>query len=163
MATAAATISQQSTSNTTDSRLARSIWYMGGLMTFHADAKSTDGRLAMVEVDTKPGAEPPLHVHQNEDELFHVIEGTLLITRGSEQLVINAGESGFLPRGIPHTFKILSERVRGLIVITPGGFEEFFRAMGRPAEALTHDPSPAALDVPRMVSLCAELGVTFVR
>ena len=156
MATATAPLSN------TDSLLQRSIWYMGGLMTLHVEGKDTNGALALAEVNLFPGSEPPLHVHEREDEIFFVLEGSLEVTRGSEQMIIGAGESGVLPRGIPHTFKILSSQVRALVCITPAGFEEFFRAMGKPAEAMTPDPNPAAPDIPRMISLCENLGVRFV-
>lgn len=145
-----------------DSRLERSLWYMGGLMTIHLDAKDTDGALALVEVSAESGGEPPLHVHENEDEMFYVLEGSLQVTRGSEQLVLGPGESGFLPRGVPHTFKILSDSAKALVTITPAGFEEYFRAIGRPAEALGPDPNPAAPDIPHMIRVCESFGVKFV-
>ena len=39
----------------------------------------------------------------------------------------------FLPRGIPHTFRIKSPVARMLNYITPGGFENFFSTIGTPA------------------------------
>ena len=145
-----------------DSRLERSIWYMGGLMTFHADSNSTNGAFSLVEVHTLPGGEPPMHVHEREEELFYVLEGSLKVFRGSEELILGPGQSGFLPRGVPHTFRVQSNYVRMLTYITPGGFEEFFRQIGRPAEALMPEPNPAAPDFARIMRVAGEFGIRFI-
>jgi quercetin dioxygenase-like cupin family protein len=140
----------------------KSIWYMGSRMTFHADGNDTDGQYALVEFSGKPGLEPPLHVHQSEDELFFVLEGQLRIFRGTEEHIINAGESLFLPRRVPHTFKVLSGSVRGLVLITPAGFEDYFREIGTPASH-SDTPPPFVVDVPRMTRVATQFGVEFVK
>jgi quercetin dioxygenase-like cupin family protein len=118
--------------NAADKKPARSINFRGGLMTIHADSSDTAGQFAMLEMLASTGAEPPLHVHRNEDEFFLVLEGQLRVLRGNEELTLEAGQSAFLPRNVPHTFKIVSSHVRFLNCITPGGFEQFFRDMGQP-------------------------------
>ena len=70
-----ALLSLQQTS--TDSRLARSIWFRGALITVHADSEDTNGKFALFEVSGCPGGEPPLHIHENEDEMFYVLEGRM--------------------------------------------------------------------------------------
>jgi quercetin dioxygenase-like cupin family protein len=146
-----------------DSRLERSVWFNGGLLTIHADSTDTNGAFALVEFNGRSGGEPPLHVHRNEDELFYVIEGRLLVTRGAEELALEAGDAAFLPRGIPHTFRIASEKARALTYITPGGFEGYFRTIGRPAERLTLDPNPPAPDFAQMEKVAAQFGISFVK
>ena len=143
-------------------RLARSLWYMGALMTVHADSADTNGAFALVESRGRAGNEPPLHVHENEDELFYVLEGRLKVQRGNEELTVEPGESVFLPRRVPHTFKLLSGEARALVYITPGGFEEYFRAIGRPARKLTLDDNPPAPDFQRMAKAAGQLGVRFL-
>jgi quercetin dioxygenase-like cupin family protein len=145
-----------------DSRLSRSIWFLGGLMTVHADAKDTNGGFALIETCGYTGNEPPLHVHEREDELFYVLAGRLKVTRGSEELMLEAGESGFLPRGVPHTFRIASGYARWLVYITPAGFEEYFRTLGRPAQKLAPEDHPARPDLERMMKVAQQFGVDFV-
>jgi hypothetical protein len=94
--------------------------------------------------------------------LFFVLKGQLRIFRGTEEHVINAGESLFLPRRIPHTFKVLSGSVRGLVLITPVGFEDYFREIGTPASP-SDTPPPFVVDVPRMTRVAAQFGVEFVK
>jgi quercetin dioxygenase-like cupin family protein len=145
-----------------DTRLERSLWYMGALFTIHVDSSDTNGAFALFEVSGRPGLEPPLHMHRNEDELFYVLEGRVLVTRGHDQLVLEPGDSGFLPRMVPHTFRMLSEHARTLTYVTPGGFEDFFRTLGRPAERLTPDPNPPAPNFARIREVAAAFGITFV-
>lgn len=43
-----------------------------------------------------------MHQHENEDELFFVIDGTLYIETEKEVLTINPGEFVVMPRGVYH-------------------------------------------------------------
>jgi len=47
-------------------------------MTIKATAESTGGAYGLVESQVAPGFSPPLHVHRNEDEIFHILEGKML-------------------------------------------------------------------------------------
>ncbi|WP_292656634.1 cupin domain-containing protein [Mesorhizobium sp.] len=51
---------------------------------------------------------PPVHVHHNEDEVIHVIEGGYEFWLDGEVVPVAAGASIFLPRGVPHTFRVIS-------------------------------------------------------
>ena len=143
------------------SLLSKSIWFQGSLMTVHVDSAATAGSSALIEMVGAPGLEPPFHSHQNEDELFFLLDGSLKVFRGDEEITLKPGESGFLPREIPHTFQILSPTARWLVYLTPGGFEEFFRALGRPAEELTLEAHPAPPDIGYMIATGQRLGLTF--
>jgi len=112
---------------------ARTFWYAGNFVQVPVDSADTDGRFAVVETVARPGSEPPLHVHHREDETFIVIEGEVQVTCGGKDYRLGAGDVKFAPRGIPHTFRILTPEARMVNVITPGGFENFFRTLGWPA------------------------------
>ena len=145
-----------------DSLHLESLWFMGGLVTVHADAASTHGQFALIEASGRPGGEPPLHVHQNEDELFYVVEGQLTVFCGGREMTLQASDSGFLPRGIPHTFKIASDFARFLVYITPAGFEEYFREIGSPANTPEQHVYPIRPDYKKMTQVAARLGVRFL-
>jgi quercetin dioxygenase-like cupin family protein len=149
--------------NFVDQRLSRALWFSGALMIVHADAASTNGMFGLVEMSGGPGTEPPLHVHANEDEFFYVLEGRLKVIRGDEQMILEAGDSAFLPRNVAHTFTISSDQARWLVYITPGGFEGYFQTLGKPAEVLLPETSPAKPDIPRMVRVGHQFGLTFPR
>src|SRR5262249_10432053 len=119
--------------------------YAGGTITVLIDSVDTAGAFALIEVMQKPGAEPPLHVHDREDETFYVMEGESAVWVGGEVHPLKAGESIFLPRGVPHTFRVRSEVARALNFISPGGFEDWFRMLGTPARSL--EP-PSSVEAP---------------
>ena len=91
--------------------------YMGSLMTFLAKGSETGGRFALMEFLTKPGNEPPPHVHEREHELYFVLEGTMRFYCEDKILDIGAGEVVFLPQGKAHAFICTSDVVRTLIFV----------------------------------------------
>ena len=112
--------------------------YMGSLMTFLAKSSETGGRFALMEFYTKPGNEPPPHVHEREHELYFVLEGSMRFYCEGEILDIKAGEVVFLPQGKAHAFNCTSPVVRTLILVQaigadPVGLDNYFLAMGEPA------------------------------
>ena len=53
-----------------------------------------------------PGDQPPLHVHEREDEGFYVLEGELTLWAGDEPPVkLVPGEYALAPHGVPHTYR----------------------------------------------------------
>jgi mannose-6-phosphate isomerase-like protein (cupin superfamily) len=85
--------------------------YMGSLMTFLAKGSETSGRFALMEYHTKPGNEPPPHVHEREHELYFVLEGTMRFYCEDKTLDIGAADVVFLPRGKAHAFTCTSNVV----------------------------------------------------
>lgn len=143
-----------------------SFWYLGQLMSALAEGDDTGGRLTVYEIVFPPDSGPPLHAHEREDEAFYVLEGGLSVRVGDEEWECPVGSFAFQPRGIPHTFKTSSEGARALLLVIPSGFEGYFRALGRPAEAMTLPPPggpPSAEQVAQMEATLAEYGCTFVR
>lgn len=80
-----------------------------------------------------PGfAGPPIHIHPGFDETFLVLEGCLEVTVEGEPHQLEPGAVAYLGGSTPHTFSNPSaERTRFLCVCTPGGFEQFFRAVAK--------------------------------
>jgi quercetin dioxygenase-like cupin family protein len=101
-----------------------------GFITLAATAKQTHGQFRIVDFLILPGQEPPLHVHDRQDELFYVLEGQVDFILDTEVTPHGQGGSVNLPRGIPHGFRVRSARAHLLSIFTPGGFEEYFRKAG---------------------------------
>ena len=120
-----------------------------------APAEVTGGAFAVFE-ELPPLADTPTHVHANEDEYFHAVEGEHVITLGEEEHTLRPGEGVLAPRGIPHSQRRLDPGVgRMLIVVAPGGFEGFFRRLAAAEEAGELGPDAYA-------SASEEFGITWL-
>jgi len=139
-----------------------SMSYGTALVTFLINGEDTGGDFSLLEMNARPGSEPPYHIHEREDETFYILEGRVSVMVDGEIHELGAGETMFLPRGIPHTFRIRSASARALLVLTPSGFEGYFRAMGQPAETL-EIPEPAELPADFMERVARETAVRGVR
>jgi quercetin dioxygenase-like cupin family protein len=89
----------------------------------------TCGEFALLESTGNRGHTAPTHRHLHASETFIVLDGDLLIQVGDEQRVAGAGDTALLPRGLPHTFVVLSPTARYMTLHTPAGFEEFVRGV----------------------------------
>jgi quercetin dioxygenase-like cupin family protein len=69
------------TSSTTPSAFKRSsslkttVAYMGSTMSLLAKGEETGGRVALMEFYSRPGNEPPPHIHEWEHEFYYLLEG----------------------------------------------------------------------------------------
>ena len=87
------------------------------------------------------------------------------VRMGDERFEAPAGSFVFQPRGIPHTFRSSGEGAK-VVLVVPSGFEGFFCALSRPAEAMALPPPagpPSQEQMARMEAALAEHGCTFVR
>jgi quercetin dioxygenase-like cupin family protein len=136
----------------------------GGIGTILIDGSETGGAFALFESLQKPGSEPALHVHEREDETFYVLEGKISVWAGGSVHHLGPGDSIFLPRGVPHTFRIKSPVARALNYISPAGFEEFFRTLGKPIASydLPEVDPPNPDDLTAIQELSAKLAVRLV-
>lgn len=96
----------------------------------------------------------PVHTHRFEDEWSYVLSGEVGVELDGETSVARAGDLVLKPRGVPHAFWNAGEApARFLEVITPGGFEDYFAALG---EVLSAGGPP---DVPRITALAEQYGL----
>lgn len=84
------------------------------------------GGLHAVELNLPSGESSPWHVHHEEDEWFHVIDGELEVIVGANRIRIGAGGFAFGPRDVPHGFRVTSLSPARVVLITVGGrFSDF--------------------------------------
>lgn len=106
----------------------RTVSWLGADYTIIVERGESGGSLGMFQSTVPAGYGPPLHIHNNEDELIHVLEGAYEFWLDGGTCRKGPGEAIFLPRGVPHTFRVVSAGPgKNLTVLTPGGFETFFR------------------------------------
>jgi len=121
--------------------------FFGARARIVARGEDTDGRLGMVDMlDVPAGDMPPLHVHRDTDEGFHVLEGDLTLYMPGAERRLRAGDYFLAPRGVPHAYRVGDEGCRVVVTSLPAGFERFVVAVSEMGE-----PDPA-----RLTELAAE-------
>jgi mannose-6-phosphate isomerase-like protein (cupin superfamily) len=102
-------------------------------------------RFALVEHPMQPRAlAAPMHRHHREDEYTFVIEGSVDALLGDAVVIGNPGDLIFKPREQWHTFWNAGDTpARILEIISPAGFENYFRALA--AELIDGPPDPQRL------------------
>ena len=117
-------------------------------MTFIVTGKDTGGAFFLAEMSVPPGGGPPPHIHQREDESFHVLEGTLTVRVGEDTITASPGDFAFLPRGVAHSFKNNGDApVRALVLITPAALENYFAEVFVPATNRSAAPPPPSKEL----------------
>jgi quercetin dioxygenase-like cupin family protein len=95
---------------------------------FKIDGKDSGGALSIVEHPFDVGALVPPHVHTLEDEFSIVVEGEIGFRSEDQEVVLGPGGYIVKPRGQVHAmWNAGSTPARMIEVISPAGFEEFFR------------------------------------
>jgi quercetin dioxygenase-like cupin family protein len=112
---------------------------------FMIDGPETAGRLSVVEHTLAPHVlAGPLHYHSREDEYSYVLEGRLGALLGDQEVIAEAGDLVFKPRGQWHTFWNPGDtQTRILELITPAGLEDLFRELGAPGVEMDPASLPA--------------------
>lgn len=133
----------------------KTINVIGDLQTLKLTGKDTNGLFTLIEEHNDPGVGIPPHVHENEDEVFKVLEGEMELTVGGETTLLKAGDLAFGPRGIPHSWRIVGDKkARVILSVFPSGIEDMF-------EELAQLP-PGPPDFPKVAEICGRYGVNFV-
>ena len=66
----------------------------------------TAAAFSLIEAVMRPGTEPPYHIHEREEESFHILEGHLSVMVDGVVHECRTGDTILLPRGLPHTFRV---------------------------------------------------------
>lgn len=142
-------------------RTGNGLWFING----HVTLVDAPAGMTISDHHLPHGDAPPAHVHQDEEEVFHIKSGRIRFRVGDEEFLAQAGDTVVAPRGVPHAFRVESpEGARALIITNGGNFEGLIRDFSRPAsdlglpeqQAIT--PSLAAA----LTSVCARNGIDVV-
>ena len=140
--------------------------YPGGLVSFLVTSAETQDHFSLFEARMQPGNEPPLHLHKERDVVFYVLQGEMEVYCGTEARTAKTGDAVFLPRLLPHTYRVLSPTVHFLALMQPAkGIEGYFRGLSQPASGMDLPANAAPSSPPDFASvlaLAAEHGVQFL-
>jgi mannose-6-phosphate isomerase-like protein (cupin superfamily) len=82
-------------------------WFLDTLVVEHRCAPGMD--TVVLEMTLPVGSAPPLHVHDDLDDTWYVLEGQMVVRCGEDELVVGPGHWVSMPRGVPHTFRVVGE------------------------------------------------------
>ncbi|MCB0701238.1 MAG: cupin domain-containing protein [Candidatus Kapaibacterium sp.] len=101
--------------------------YNCGTMTaiFKADENETNEKYSISEWWLKPNSDGPgEHQHEDNDEVFYVLEGTISIMVGDKWIDAEKGTFLRIPPKTMHGFKNQTDQKTGVLnFFIPGGFE----------------------------------------
>jgi quercetin dioxygenase-like cupin family protein len=135
-------------------------WIGGSRMEVLLDSAATRGSLMAISTLLNDGDAAPVHVHSREDEIFLLLSGSAVVWVGEDRHEVGPGGVAFLPRDVPHTYRITSDGTRMLTLATPGGLEGFFRLAGH--DLATEKPTDWAITPATMAPVAAAHGVTLL-
>lgn len=105
---------------------------MGDNQNIKLTGEDTNGQFTLIEQNNEPGIGIPPHVHENEDEVFQVLEGQVEMSIGDKMTTLNAGDIIFCPKGVPHSWKVVGEeKARAMLSIFPAGLEAMFEELSK--------------------------------
>jgi quercetin dioxygenase-like cupin family protein len=97
---------------------------------FKIDGADSGGAVSIVEHPFAVGALVPPHIHRREDEFSIVLEGQIGFRSNDQEVVLGPGGYIVKPRNEVHAmWNAGPTPARMIEVITPAGFEDFFRSL----------------------------------
>ena len=120
---------------------AQAWWFLDTLVVEHRCAPGME--TVVLEMTLPVGSTAPFHVHDSLDDTWYILDGEMVLRCGDDVLVAGAGHWVSMPRGVPHTFRVVGEHAaRILLVHDNTSFRDFIRELGVPAGALVVPDQP---------------------
>jgi mannose-6-phosphate isomerase-like protein (cupin superfamily) len=104
----------------------------GEQMALRVHSEDVGGAFTIIEARVPAFTGPPLHYHEEREEIFEVLEGRFRFHCGGEEFEAGPGTSIAIPRSSVHGWVNLGPApARLLFTFVPGGIEEFFPLIGQ--------------------------------
>jgi quercetin dioxygenase-like cupin family protein len=130
---------------------------------FKLSSKTNGGEVSIVEHPFEVGLITAAHRHTREDEHSIVLAGEIGFRSDDSEVVLGPGGYITKPRGQMHAmWNAGSEPGRIIEIITPGGFENYFRELGELLVEHANDPVGRVLhELPEFGELADRYGLTY--
>jgi quercetin dioxygenase-like cupin family protein len=137
----------------------QAFWFLNTLTITKVGELDTKGGLAILDHRCPAGYAPPPHIHRGADEAFYILEGQFEGFCGESSWAAGPGTLVFLPRDVPHGFRVSDTGPgRTLLILAPAGFDRFVVEIGEPAREMVL-PEPTPPDPVRIVEIAAAHGI----
>ena len=88
------------------------LWFMNTRVKIVVPASTGDDRISVLKHWAPFQDSPPLHIHDSEDEVFHVLSGRIRFSVDGRPVILNAGDILMAPKGIPTAISLNRKRGR---------------------------------------------------
>ena len=134
-------------------------WFLDLLVVEHRCAPGME--TVVLEMTLPVGSSAPLHVHDSLDDTWYILDDEMVVRCGDDVLVAGAGHWVSMPRGVPHTFRVVGDRdARILLVHDNASFRDLIRALGVPAEAHVVPMTPVFPSMEELARVAAAHDLT---
>jgi quercetin 2,3-dioxygenase len=135
------------------------------LVTVLLSKDETEGQFGVFTLAAPRGEAIPTHTHADVHEIFFVLNGQARVwiqDAEGERLerLLGPGDFGYVPAGLPHTFRVEADDTRILGVCT-GGFERFFAAAGTRTDSRALPRPPYVPSAEHLAAAGREFGNEF--
>jgi quercetin dioxygenase-like cupin family protein len=139
--------------------------FKGNLVSLRMSANDNNEGISIIEHKMPYGEAPPLHIHRNEDEIFHILCGQMRFEIGNESVVAHAGDIMVAPKNVPHRFIVESlDGAHCLTIMKGRDFESMVLEMSKPVAIefmpAFLEPTPAMVDA--LVACAGRNGIEIV-
>ena len=135
----------------------------GNILRLLSPSIGNDGKVSIVECNTRAGAGAPPNQHVIDNECFYVLSGQYEFVLDGKSETHGPGSLVCVPNGKPHHFTNTgNDDAKMLIVTWPGiGHDRFFTAMGEPLPSGSNlfPESKSPPDVPKLKEFAKNCGI----
>jgi mannose-6-phosphate isomerase-like protein (cupin superfamily) len=111
------------------------VWFdtmPGEQMALRVHSTDVDGAFTIIEAHVPAYTGPPLHYHEDREEIFEILEGRFRFHCAGEEFEAGPGTSVVIPRNSVHGWVNLGpDPARLLFTFVPGGIDDFFPLIGQ--------------------------------
>jgi quercetin dioxygenase-like cupin family protein len=139
--------------------------FNGSLVSIRASANDNSDGISVIEHKMAFGTAPPLHIHRNQDEVFHILRGRMRFEVGNATIIGQAGDVLVAPKGIPHRFIVESADGAHCLTITRGtDFETMVVDVSSPVmfDMLPSNGEPTETQVEALTAACTRNNIEII-
>ena len=138
-------------------------WFMNAYLRILLSKSVSAAGVSLVEHTMAKDFAVPLHVHNDEDETFYMLEGTARFQVEDKVFDAVPGQSFHVPGGTRHSFRVISD-VAKFLTVSNGQFEDMVLEASVPAERAELPPvAPFGLpEQQRLAEICNRNGIEFL-
>jgi mannose-6-phosphate isomerase-like protein (cupin superfamily) len=129
-------------------------WFLDTLVVEHHCAPEMN--TIVLEMTLPVGSAPPLHVHDDLDDTWYILAGEMVVRCGEEELLVGTGHWVSMPRGVPHTFRVVGDHDACILLVHDNAsFRDLIRDLGVPATARVVPSQPAFPPIEELARIAA--------